>query len=107
MKTQLCDLYRHCFLTETGPCDPPQHLSTSLQERAQAMVQCVSLPLLCFFFSQLICRVKLLSIYSFVPQRKTDGLEGFPAGEEQEKHHHGVISCPLVHFLLSHPQTQT
>ncbi|XP_075874682.1 BLOC-3 complex member HPS1 [Nelusetta ayraudi] len=39
MKTQLCDLYRNCFLMEAGPGDPPQRLSPSLQERAQTMVQ--------------------------------------------------------------------
>ncbi|TNN00002.1 hypothetical protein fugu_013034 [Takifugu bimaculatus] len=39
MKTQLCGIYKQCFLTDFGPGDNSQHLSTSLQERAQAMVQ--------------------------------------------------------------------
>ncbi|KAM3862772.1 BLOC-3 complex member HPS1 isoform 3-T3 [Diretmus argenteus] len=40
MKTQLCGLYRQCFLTEnSGRADFPQRLSPSLQERAQTMVQ--------------------------------------------------------------------
>lgn len=40
MKTQLCGVYRQCFLTDTsGPADVPQRLSPSLQERAQSMVQ--------------------------------------------------------------------
>ncbi|XP_024860993.1 Hermansky-Pudlak syndrome 1 protein isoform X2 [Kryptolebias marmoratus] len=37
MKTQLCGIYRHCFLSDLA--DVPQRLSLSLQERAQAMVQ--------------------------------------------------------------------
>lgn len=41
MKTQLCGIYKQCFLTEFLPGDDSQHLSTSLQERAQAMVQYV------------------------------------------------------------------
>lgn len=113
MKTQLCDLYRHCFLMEAGPCDPPQRLSPGLQERAQAMVQCVSLPLLLFFHSSVAKssrRVVLLhsthsSLAFSFPQRETDGLEGFSAGEEQEERHHGVISCSIIHFLLSHTYT--
>eukprot|EP00066_Takifugu_rubripes_P012387 XP_011601653.1 PREDICTED: Hermansky-Pudlak syndrome 1 protein isoform X1 [Takifugu rubripes] len=39
MKTQLCGIYKQCFLTDFGPGHNSQHLSTSLQERAQAMVQ--------------------------------------------------------------------
>uniref|UniRef100_UPI003AAB1223 BLOC-3 complex member HPS1 isoform X1 n=1 Tax=Centroberyx gerrardi TaxID=166262 RepID=UPI003AAB1223 len=40
MKTQLCGVYRQCFLNENfGPADVPQRLSPSLQERAQTMVQ--------------------------------------------------------------------
>lgn len=42
MKTQLCGIYRQCFLIESGPADIPRHLSPGLQERAQTMVQCVS-----------------------------------------------------------------
>ncbi|KAM4591021.1 BLOC-3 complex member HPS1 [Odontesthes bonariensis] len=39
MKTQLCGIYRQCFLTDSGPADIPRRLSPALQERAQAMVQ--------------------------------------------------------------------
>ncbi|XP_061601068.1 Hermansky-Pudlak syndrome 1 protein [Cololabis saira] len=39
MKTQLCGIYRQCFLTDPGPSDIPRRLSPALQERAQAMVQ--------------------------------------------------------------------
>ncbi|KAM4607355.1 BLOC-3 complex member HPS1 isoform 1-T2 [Polymixia lowei] len=40
MKTQLCGVYRQCFITESsGGADAPQRLSPSLQERAQIMVQ--------------------------------------------------------------------
>ncbi|KAM6916377.1 BLOC-3 complex member HPS1 [Xenentodon cancila] len=39
MKTQLCGIYRQCFLTDPGPANIPRRLSTALQERAQAMVQ--------------------------------------------------------------------
>lgn len=42
MKTQLCGIYRQCFLLESGPANVPRHLSPGLQERAQTMVQCVS-----------------------------------------------------------------
>lgn len=42
MKTQLCGIYRQCFLIDSGPADIPQRLSQGLQERAQAMVQYVS-----------------------------------------------------------------
>ena len=41
MKTQLCGIYRQCFLTESGPTDIPRRLSPGLQERAQTMVQWV------------------------------------------------------------------
>ncbi|XP_070834317.1 BLOC-3 complex member HPS1 isoform X3 [Chaetodon trifascialis] len=39
MKTQLCGIYRQCFLLDPGPADIPRRLSPSLQERAQSMVQ--------------------------------------------------------------------
>uniref|UniRef100_A0A8D0A2Z8 HPS1 biogenesis of lysosomal organelles complex 3 subunit 1 n=1 Tax=Sander lucioperca TaxID=283035 RepID=A0A8D0A2Z8_SANLU len=39
MKTQLCGIYRQCFLIESGKADIPQRLSPSLQERAQTMMQ--------------------------------------------------------------------
>ncbi|XP_057705035.1 Hermansky-Pudlak syndrome 1 protein [Corythoichthys intestinalis] len=39
MKTQLCGIYRQCFLIDSGPADIPRKLSTVLQERAQAMLQ--------------------------------------------------------------------
>ncbi|XP_072247118.1 BLOC-3 complex member HPS1 [Leuresthes tenuis] len=39
MKTQLCGIYRQCFLTDSGPADIPRRLSPALQERAQAMIQ--------------------------------------------------------------------
>lgn len=39
MKTQLCGVYRQCFLTESGPSDSSRRLSPGLQERAQSMVQ--------------------------------------------------------------------
>lgn len=39
MRTQLCDIYRQCFLTESGPADAHRRLSPGLQERAQTMVQ--------------------------------------------------------------------
>ncbi|XP_060943102.1 Hermansky-Pudlak syndrome 1 protein isoform X1 [Limanda limanda] len=39
MKTQLCGIYRQCFLIDPGPGDIPQRLSQSLQERAQTMAQ--------------------------------------------------------------------
>ncbi|XP_008320097.1 BLOC-3 complex member HPS1 isoform X2 [Cynoglossus semilaevis] len=39
MKTQLCGIYRQCFLSPCGPGDVTQRLSSSLQERAQTMVQ--------------------------------------------------------------------
>ncbi|XP_072292940.1 BLOC-3 complex member HPS1 [Eucyclogobius newberryi] len=39
MKTQLCGIYRQCFLTDSGSVDAPRHLSPGLQERAQTMVQ--------------------------------------------------------------------
>ncbi|KAK2824284.1 hypothetical protein Q5P01_021459 [Channa striata] len=38
MKTQLCGIYRQCFLNSAS-ADVPRHLSTGLQERAQTMVQ--------------------------------------------------------------------
>lgn len=41
MKTQLCGIYKQCFLTDSGPGDSSQHLSSSLQERAQTMLQYV------------------------------------------------------------------
>ncbi|XP_047460020.1 Hermansky-Pudlak syndrome 1 protein isoform X2 [Mugil cephalus] len=37
MKTQLCSIYRQCFLTDSA--DVPRHLSPGLQERAQIMLQ--------------------------------------------------------------------
>lgn len=43
MKNQLCGIYKQCFLTDFGPGDNSQHLPTSLQERAQAMVQYVQI----------------------------------------------------------------
>ncbi|CAL8256435.1 unnamed protein product [Lota lota] len=40
MKTQLCGVYKQCFLNETsGGADTLQRLSPALQEQAQAMVQ--------------------------------------------------------------------
>ncbi|KAM9810145.1 Hermansky-Pudlak syndrome 1 protein [Syngnathus typhle] len=39
MKTQLCGIYRQCFLIESRPADAPRKLSPILQERAQAMLQ--------------------------------------------------------------------
>ncbi|XP_049592146.1 BLOC-3 complex member HPS1 [Syngnathus scovelli] len=39
MKTQLCGIYRQCFLIESGTADTPRKLSSILQERAQAMLQ--------------------------------------------------------------------
>ncbi|XP_076019854.1 BLOC-3 complex member HPS1 [Genypterus blacodes] len=40
MKTQLCSVYRQCFITQnSGAADGPQRLSPSLQERARTMVQ--------------------------------------------------------------------
>uniref|UniRef100_A0A672IHK9 HPS1 biogenesis of lysosomal organelles complex 3 subunit 1 n=1 Tax=Salarias fasciatus TaxID=181472 RepID=A0A672IHK9_SALFA len=39
MKTQLCGVYRQCFLAESGPSDISRRLSPGLQERAQTMVQ--------------------------------------------------------------------
>ncbi|KAM8860103.1 BLOC-3 complex member HPS1 isoform 1-T1 [Spinachia spinachia] len=39
MKTQLCGVYRQCFLLESGPSHIPQRLSPGLQERAQTMAQ--------------------------------------------------------------------
>lgn len=39
MKTQLCRVYRECFLTDCGATDSPRHLSPGLQERAQTLVQ--------------------------------------------------------------------
>lgn len=39
MKTQLCGIYRQCFLIDPGPSDIPRRLSPGLQERAQTMVQ--------------------------------------------------------------------
>lgn len=39
MKTQLCGIYRQCFLIDPGPSDVPRRLSPTLQERAQTMVQ--------------------------------------------------------------------
>uniref|UniRef100_A0A3Q4IBG7 HPS1 biogenesis of lysosomal organelles complex 3 subunit 1 n=1 Tax=Neolamprologus brichardi TaxID=32507 RepID=A0A3Q4IBG7_NEOBR len=39
MKTQLCGIYRQCFLFDSGPDDTPRRLSPGLQERAQTMVQ--------------------------------------------------------------------
>ncbi|XP_061646158.1 Hermansky-Pudlak syndrome 1 protein isoform X2 [Phyllopteryx taeniolatus] len=39
MKTQLCGVYRQCFLIDSGPADVPRKLSPTLQERAQAMLQ--------------------------------------------------------------------
>ncbi|KAM9847549.1 BLOC-3 complex member HPS1 [Aulostomus maculatus] len=39
MKTQLCGVYRQCFLIDSGAANVPRRLSSSLQERAQAMVQ--------------------------------------------------------------------
>uniref|UniRef100_A0A3B5AVP0 HPS1 biogenesis of lysosomal organelles complex 3 subunit 1 n=1 Tax=Stegastes partitus TaxID=144197 RepID=A0A3B5AVP0_9TELE len=38
MKTQLCGVYRQCFLTDSGSSDSPRRLSPALQERAQTMV---------------------------------------------------------------------
>lgn len=43
MKTQLCGIYKQCFLTDFKPGDNSQHLSTGLQERAQAMMQYVQI----------------------------------------------------------------
>ncbi|XP_028983403.1 Hermansky-Pudlak syndrome 1 protein isoform X2 [Betta splendens] len=37
MKTQLCGIYRQCFLIESGSAHVPRHLSSALQERAQTM----------------------------------------------------------------------
>ncbi|KAK7930855.1 hypothetical protein WMY93_007250 [Mugilogobius chulae] len=39
MKTQLCGIFRQCFLTDSGSVDAPRHLSPGLQERAQTLVQ--------------------------------------------------------------------
>uniref|UniRef100_A0A3P9DSW7 HPS1 biogenesis of lysosomal organelles complex 3 subunit 1 n=1 Tax=Maylandia zebra TaxID=106582 RepID=A0A3P9DSW7_9CICH len=39
MKTQLCGIYRQCFLSDSGPDDTPRHLSPGLRERAQTMVE--------------------------------------------------------------------
>uniref|UniRef100_A0A3Q2YNM6 HPS1 biogenesis of lysosomal organelles complex 3 subunit 1 n=1 Tax=Hippocampus comes TaxID=109280 RepID=A0A3Q2YNM6_HIPCM len=39
MKTQLCGIYRQCFLIDSGPADVPRKLSPTLQERAQTMLQ--------------------------------------------------------------------
>ncbi|XP_056147374.1 Hermansky-Pudlak syndrome 1 protein isoform X2 [Lampris incognitus] len=40
MKTQLCGVYRQCFITESsGGAESHQYLSPSLQERAQTLVQ--------------------------------------------------------------------
>uniref|UniRef100_A0A8C6UI26 HPS1 biogenesis of lysosomal organelles complex 3 subunit 1 n=1 Tax=Neogobius melanostomus TaxID=47308 RepID=A0A8C6UI26_9GOBI len=39
MKTQLCGVYRQCFLTDSRSVDSPRHLSPGLQERAQTLVQ--------------------------------------------------------------------
>lgn len=39
MKTQLCGVYRQCFLSDSGSPGSPRHLSPALQERAQALVQ--------------------------------------------------------------------
>uniref|UniRef100_A0A3Q3K968 HPS1 biogenesis of lysosomal organelles complex 3 subunit 1 n=1 Tax=Monopterus albus TaxID=43700 RepID=A0A3Q3K968_MONAL len=39
MKTQLCGIYRQCFLIDSGPADIPRCLSPGLQERAQTMAQ--------------------------------------------------------------------
>ncbi|XP_077469113.1 BLOC-3 complex member HPS1 isoform X2 [Stigmatopora argus] len=39
MKTQLCGVYRQCFLIDAGPADIRQKLSPVLQERAQAMLR--------------------------------------------------------------------
>ncbi len=46
MKTQLCGIYRQCFLFDSGPADTTRRLSLGLQERAQAMMQCVSISLM-------------------------------------------------------------
>uniref|UniRef100_A0A096LX26 HPS1 biogenesis of lysosomal organelles complex 3 subunit 1 n=1 Tax=Poecilia formosa TaxID=48698 RepID=A0A096LX26_POEFO len=39
MKTQLCGIYRQCFLTDSLSADVTHRLSAGLQERAQAMVR--------------------------------------------------------------------
>ncbi|TNN75291.1 Hermansky-Pudlak syndrome 1 [Liparis tanakae] len=39
MTTQLCGVYRQCFLLQSGSSDIPQRLSPGLQERAQSMVR--------------------------------------------------------------------
>ncbi|XP_054655378.1 Hermansky-Pudlak syndrome 1 protein [Dunckerocampus dactyliophorus] len=39
MKTQLCTIYRQCFLSDSGPADAARRLSPGLQERAQTMLQ--------------------------------------------------------------------
>ncbi|XP_068183133.1 BLOC-3 complex member HPS1 isoform X2 [Antennarius striatus] len=39
MKTQLCRIYKQCFLIDPGSADSPQRLSPSLQEQAQSMLQ--------------------------------------------------------------------
>nr|XP_057915096.1 Hermansky-Pudlak syndrome 1 protein [Doryrhamphus excisus] len=39
MKTQLCTIYRQCFLSDSAPADAARRLSPGLQERAQAMLQ--------------------------------------------------------------------
>lgn len=39
MTTQLCGVYRQCFLLQSGSSDIPQRLSPGLQERAQTMVR--------------------------------------------------------------------
>ncbi|KAJ0067167.1 hypothetical protein NL108_012885, partial [Boleophthalmus pectinirostris] len=39
MRTQLCGIYRQCFLIDSGSLDTPRHLSPGLQERAQTLVQ--------------------------------------------------------------------
>uniref|UniRef100_A0A7N6ATH4 HPS1 biogenesis of lysosomal organelles complex 3 subunit 1 n=1 Tax=Anabas testudineus TaxID=64144 RepID=A0A7N6ATH4_ANATE len=48
MKTQLCGIYRQCFLIDCGPADIPRHLSPGLQDRAQTMVQWVSVTWISF-----------------------------------------------------------
>lgn len=39
MRTQLCGIYRQCFLIDSGSPGVPRHLSPGLQERAQTLVQ--------------------------------------------------------------------
>ncbi|XP_061806477.1 BLOC-3 complex member HPS1 isoform X1 [Nerophis lumbriciformis] len=39
MKTQLCGVYRQCFLSNSGPAEAARRLSPGLLERAQTMLQ--------------------------------------------------------------------